>query len=134
MNAFLGPLDAACRVPPLQQTRVASFLISAHGALASQLAMSLPGQLKAGWQTELNAQFHREAEIVSSRGVARGREAIRACEQGLQDLEDALVPGITENALWSRLQATNIATGGELRLEMADTPGNWATSGFPAKF
>jgi len=65
MNAFLGPLDATCRVPPLQQTRVASFLISAHGALARQLAISLPGQIKAGWQTELNAQFHREAEIVS---------------------------------------------------------------------
>ena len=65
MTAFLGPLDAASRVPPLQQTRVASFLISAHGALARQLAMSLPGQFKAGWQTELNAQFHREAEILS---------------------------------------------------------------------
>jgi hypothetical protein len=65
MNQFLGPLDPAQRVPPLQQTRVASFLISAHGALAKQLAMTLPGQLKAGWQTELNAQLHRETEIVS---------------------------------------------------------------------
>jgi len=65
MNRFLGPLDATGRVPPLQQTRVASFLISAHGALARQLAVALPGQLKAGWQTELNAQLHRETEIVS---------------------------------------------------------------------
>ena len=65
MNRFLGPLDAIGRVPPLQQTRVAAFLISAHGALARQLAVALPGQLKAGWQTELNAQLHREAEIVS---------------------------------------------------------------------
>lgn len=65
MNQFLGPLDSTGRVPPLQQTRVASFLISAHGALARQLAVALPGQLKAGWQTELNAQLHREAEIVS---------------------------------------------------------------------
>jgi len=65
MNQFLGPLDAAGRVPPQQQARVASFLISAHGALARQLAVALPGQLKAGWQTELNAQLHREAEIVS---------------------------------------------------------------------
>lgn len=65
MNQFLGPLDSAGRVPPLQQTRVASFLISAHGALARQLAVALPGQLKAGWQTELNAQLHREVEIVS---------------------------------------------------------------------
>ena len=65
MSRFLGPLDSIGRVPPLQQTRVASFLISAHGALARQLAIALPGQLKAGWQTELNAQLHRETEIVS---------------------------------------------------------------------
>jgi hypothetical protein len=65
MSRFLGPLDSIGRVPPLQQTRVASFLISAHGALARQLAIALPGQLKAGWQTELNAQLHLETEIVS---------------------------------------------------------------------
>src|SRR3954454_11494161 len=65
MSQLLGPLDSVGRVPPLQQTRVASFLISAHGALARQLAIALPGQIKAGWQTELNAQLHREAEIVS---------------------------------------------------------------------
>jgi hypothetical protein len=65
MSRFLGPLDSTGRVPPLQQTRVASFLVSAHGALARQLACVLPGQLKAGWQAELNAQLYRETEIVS---------------------------------------------------------------------
>jgi hypothetical protein len=65
MSQFLGPLDQAGRVPPRQQTRVAAFLISAHGALARRLAFALPGQMKAGWQTELNAQFYREAETVS---------------------------------------------------------------------
>jgi hypothetical protein len=65
MNQFLGPLDPTGRVPQLQQTRVASFLISAHGALARQLAVTLPVQLKAGWQAELNAQLYRETEIVS---------------------------------------------------------------------
>jgi hypothetical protein len=65
MTAFLGPLDCLGRIPPPQQTRVASFLISAHGALARQLAFALPQQMKAGWQTELNAQFYRESEIVS---------------------------------------------------------------------
>ena len=65
MSLFLGPLDSLHRVPPRQQTRVAAFLISAHGALARQLAFILPGQMKAGWQTELNAQLYREAEIVS---------------------------------------------------------------------
>lgn len=65
MSSFLGPLDCLGRVPPLQQTCVASFLISAHGALARSLAVALPGPLSAGWQTELNTQLYREAEIVS---------------------------------------------------------------------
>src|SRR5689334_23713034 len=65
MSQFLGPLDQTGRVPPRQQTRVAAFLISAHGALARRLAFALPGQMKAGWQTELNAQLYREGETVS---------------------------------------------------------------------
>ena len=65
MTGFLGPLDSIGRIPPRQQTRVAAFLISAHGALARQLAFTLPQQMSAGWQTELNAQFYRESEIVS---------------------------------------------------------------------
>jgi len=39
--------------------------------------------------------------------------SIAACEAGLRDLEEALLPGITESELWSVLQATNIALGGE---------------------
>jgi len=65
MSKFLGPLDSIGRVPPQQQTRVSAFLISAHGALARQLAFLLPLQMKAGWQTELNAQLYHESEIVS---------------------------------------------------------------------
>jgi len=65
MSGFFGPLDSEGRVPPNQQTRVAAFLISAHGALARQFAFTLPMKLDTAWQTELNAQFYREAEIVS---------------------------------------------------------------------
>ena len=65
MSMFLGPLDATGRVPPRQQTRVAAFLVSCHGAMARQLAITLAWQMKASWQTELNAQFYRETEIVS---------------------------------------------------------------------
>jgi len=65
MNRFLGPLDSEGRIPSLQQTRVAAFLISAHGALARQYAIALPMRIEAAWQTELNAQFYRESEIVS---------------------------------------------------------------------
>jgi hypothetical protein len=65
MSCFLGPLDAGGRVPPRQQTRIAAFLVSAHGALARQFALALPVRIEAAWQTELNAQFYRESEIVS---------------------------------------------------------------------
>jgi predicted hotdog family 3-hydroxylacyl-ACP dehydratase len=65
MSEFLGPLDSEGRVPRRQQTRIAAFLISAHGALARQFALTLPAKLESAWQTELNAQLYHEAEIVS---------------------------------------------------------------------
>ena len=65
MTGFFGPLDADGRVPPRQQTRVAAFLVSAHGALARPFAFALPLKLDSAWQTALNAQFYRETEIVS---------------------------------------------------------------------
>jgi hypothetical protein len=65
MSEFLGPLDSERRVTPRQQTRIAAFLISAHGALARQFAFTLPMKLDAAWQTELNAQLYRETEIIS---------------------------------------------------------------------
>ena len=65
MSAFFGPLDPERRVPRRQQTRTAAFLISAHGALARQYAFALPAKLESAWQTEMNAQVYREAEIVS---------------------------------------------------------------------
>jgi hypothetical protein len=65
MSMLLGPLDSAGRVPPRQQTRVGAFLMSCHGAMARQLTIALASQMKPNWHNELNAQFFREAEIVS---------------------------------------------------------------------
>ncbi|WP_441241799.1 hypothetical protein [Tardiphaga sp. 768_D3_N2_1] len=65
MSGFFGPLDTNGCVPAHQQTRVAAFLVSAHGALARQFAFALPLKLDSAWQTELNAQFYRETEMVS---------------------------------------------------------------------
>jgi hypothetical protein len=65
MSIFLGPLDATGRVPSRQQTRVAAFLVSCHGAMARQLAIALALQAKPAWATELNSQLYRESEIVS---------------------------------------------------------------------
>lgn len=65
MSHRLGPLDREGRVPAQQQTRVAAFLLSAHGAHARRLAIAVPSQLHAGWQVDLHAQFCREMEILS---------------------------------------------------------------------
>ncbi|MGX4769591.1 hypothetical protein ACWAUC_07255 [Bradyrhizobium guangdongense] len=65
MSRFFGPLVSDGRVPPHQQTRVAAFIVSAHGALARRLAFALPLRMESAWQTELNAQFYNESEIVS---------------------------------------------------------------------
>src|SRR6187402_327701 len=65
MSIFLGPLDATGSVPSRQQTRVAAFLVSCHGAMARQLAIALAWNMNAAWHTELNAQFYRESEIVT---------------------------------------------------------------------
>jgi hypothetical protein len=65
VNPFLGPLDDQGRIPAQQQTRVSSFLISAHGALARQLAVAVPARLHDGWQVEMHAQYCREIEILS---------------------------------------------------------------------
>lgn len=51
--------------------------------------------------------------IKSAVEVAAIRESIAACERGMGRMQDALRPGITENALWALLHQTNIECGGE---------------------
>jgi Xaa-Pro dipeptidase len=41
------------------------------------------------------------------------KAATRACELGVQEMRDVLIPGITENALWAKLHEVNIREGGE---------------------
>ena len=53
MSEFFGLLESERRVPPRQQTRVAAFLISAHGALARQFAFTLPMKLKSATSSKL---------------------------------------------------------------------------------
>jgi hypothetical protein len=65
MSAQLGPIDGNGRIPPRQQTRVAAFLMSAHGAQARQLAATMPLRLRQAWQVELHAQYCRELEMLS---------------------------------------------------------------------
>jgi len=64
-NSFLGPLDGQGRIPAYQQTRVSAFLMSAHGALARQLSVALPGILQNGLQVEMHAECCRQFEFLS---------------------------------------------------------------------
>ena len=111
MSRLLGPLDSEGRVPHGQQTRVAAFLISAHGALARQFALALPAKFEAGWQTELNAQFYRESEIVSL--LMRATTWVPDLALGYMGIswEAAWLPtpneGIADRSLW---QAVHLAT------------------------
>lgn len=40
-------------------------------------------------------------------------EAVKACEEGMRRMQEALKPGMTETALWSILHQANIELGGE---------------------
>ena len=52
-------------------------------------------------------------EIKSSGEIQLMRKSIEVCEDAVQMMREALVPGITENALWAELHKGNIAGGGE---------------------
>jgi len=52
-------------------------------------------------------------KIKSADEIDAMRAAIDVCEMAMGKMHEALVPGITENALWSVLHAENIAAGGE---------------------
>jgi hypothetical protein len=69
VRTTLGPLDAAGRIPGYQQTRIGSFLMSAHGAearlLAAALAMPNTSLTFGVREIELHSQLSREMEILS---------------------------------------------------------------------
>jgi len=55
-----------------------------------------------------------KARAIKSSGELRlMRASMVVCEAGCKAMEEALEPGISENALWSKLHETNIRLGGE---------------------
>jgi Xaa-Pro aminopeptidase len=51
--------------------------------------------------------------VKSAEELALMKASIAVCEAGMAAMRAALVPGITENALWAKLHETNIRLGGE---------------------
>ncbi|MGE4373723.1 MAG: hypothetical protein AB7E29_12665 [Xanthobacter sp.] len=58
-------LDEAGRIIPAQQTRISAFLMSAHGAHARRLTLSLAGPVENGGQMILHTEYCRATELVS---------------------------------------------------------------------
>jgi Xaa-Pro aminopeptidase len=57
--------------------------------------------------------LERARSIKSPEEIVLIKNAIAVAESGCRAMREALVPGITENALWAKLHETNIRMGGE---------------------
>ena len=51
--------------------------------------------------------------VKSKEELVLMQASMDVCEEGVRSMQDALEPGITENALWAKLHETNIRLGGE---------------------
>lgn len=95
-------------------------LLRAHGGGNRRVAIDRMGfegaHALAGYGYEIFDGFElmENARLIKSAGeIALMRHAIEVCEKGIENMRASLRPGITENALWSKLHETNIALGGE---------------------
>ena len=95
-------------------------LVAAHGGGNRRLAVDrlLPeghGALTALGVDVVDGQAvaERARAVKSADEILCMRSAIEVCEAGFAAMERALVPGITEATLWSKLHETSIALGGE---------------------
>ena len=91
-----------------------------HGAGNRRVAVDRAGYtgLKAlanrGIEIRDGFEIMEQARVIKSpEEISLMRCAIDVCEAGMDAMYAVLEPGITENALWSKLHETNIARGGE---------------------
>lgn len=95
-------------------------LVSKHGAGNRRLAidrLSYPGSsalLDKGLTLHDGQQVMELARVIKSgEELVLMQKSIDVCEIAMAEMQQALVPGITENALWSVLHQKNIELGGE---------------------
>jgi Xaa-Pro aminopeptidase len=95
-------------------------LVHRHGAGNRRLAVDRCEPLGIKFLTDrglsiLDAQKPIETarSVKTSDEVDSMKLVIDVCDEGIRRMRAALVPGITENQLWSILHETNIAHGGE---------------------
>ncbi len=95
-------------------------LVARHGGGNRRLAIDKLDPLASFALAKLGVEItdgeeameHARA-IKSAEEIVAMREAVAACEAGIEAMYRAMKPGMTENELWAYLHKTNIEQGGE---------------------
>ena len=98
-------LDSVIREHSGGNMRIAIDRVAPQGVIEMQ---RLGYEIADGFEVMENAR-----NIKSAGEIALMRHSIAVCEGAIATMREALVPGITENALWAELHRGNIAGGGE---------------------
>ena len=95
-------------------------LVREHGAGNRRIAVDRMGPDSFLALRDEGLEMHDGFEVMeearkvkTAEEIVLMRKAIEASEKGIRAMRKFLRPGVTENALWARLHAANIAEGGE---------------------
>jgi Xaa-Pro aminopeptidase len=95
-------------------------LVALHGGGNKRLAVDRCNPFGAAELLQAGITLHDAQEVLEIARAIKSPEEIAAielslkvCESGMRRMQEAMVPGITENGLWSLLHQENIAHGGE---------------------
>jgi len=95
-------------------------IIREHSGGNQRIAIDRLAPVGVQMMEELGYEVHdgftvmeKAREIKSAGEIALMRTSIEVCERAVQQMQEVLKPGITENALWAELHHGNIAGGGE---------------------
>ena len=104
-RAWAAEMDSLIRENSGGNRRIAIDRIAPQGVIEMQRRGY---EILDGFEVMENAR-----EIKSGGEIALMRHSIAVCERAIEQMREAMRPGITENALWAELHHGNVAAGGE---------------------
>ena len=104
-RAWAAEMDSLIRENSGGNRRIAIDRIAPQGVIEIQRRGY---EILDGFEVMENAR-----EIKSGGEIALMRHSIAVCERAIEQMREAMRPGITENALWAELHHGNVAGGGE---------------------
>lgn len=95
-------------------------LMRQYGGGNRRLGVDRLSHIGCGPLSALGLELHNGQEVAeiaraikSPEEIVLMRKAVEVAEAGIHAMREAMVPGITENALWAKLHEANIRLGGE---------------------